>query len=916
MAKRQVVKPSVVREAASAAMSAREVVPLGAWLERRRMALIALGALTLVLVVNPLAATGLFGVLADGAAATGLALPVPSAPGLAALAAVVLAVAALVRVLAPALAPWAVPAGLAAGLAHLALSSGFNAELLPTPFFLAYDGFWGVPLSAFAPLLVALAVRHHEAGEGRGWLVLAFVGVASFALMPFYRLMNPSLPLVECVAALVSGQPLAGIFALAFFGLATALFVGGCTRRRGLVLGAGLALVSVEPLWLALQAVLLRQALLAGAAAAALLVAVLAVDAVVTPWKKAEAPVTPGSVADHWLVRWVLPAAVLFLFFLLKTQAFLPSTTDENIYFYMAKRLAEGKLPYRDFFFAHPPLHLAIPALVFKLTGGFHLLVAKAIPALAALATGWLVHLTGRRLGGTFTGLVAMILFLFATETLKASTNLTGITETTLLLVAGVSALTFRRPALAGVLLALAAHTGFYMIAVPVALVALLALGDRRMLARFGLAFAGVYGALFALCLAVGGRAYLEGAFFYHWGKPAKGGMLPYLDGLNPVQPIRALFTNLGLFLDAQMWRRTLYYHAHLYWGALVAVGAILLAFLRERVPPCEAGGTSGQPAKQGSQLRPLRHLLLPRDVLADRPSGAARVLLYALAVLMVEFSMFKELYEFYFVLMLPFAAWLTAFAVVEAVKLAWQAAEVEPHRLAAPLAVLAAFALWLPVAAHANRVFPDELSEAGKQKAYTWSEPPVLKPLGPLVKALFWKDHRVKGEMGLGLRHYLWNKKLYVSKAEEMAAWVRDHTKEGDVITGGSLIAPLIALLSGRDLAADIADTNAKTFWSDMSMGKDHADLAHDPDARRKAIEADRVHEFFEKVCATPIAYVVTANQTYFNEKRMAQLKTIQRHFALEKTFVEDRNKHWGTEQYGFWRVKSDTMPRCTPEE
>jgi len=886
-------------------------VPLGPWLVARRVPLLVLGGLALALILNPLASTGLVGLLSDGAAATGLALPVPSAPGLALLAGLAVAAAALVRAVAPAWAWVAFPAGLGALLAFLALLGGFNPDLAASPFGLAYDAFWGLPLAAFAPLLLALAVRHHEAGDGRGWLVMAFVGVALFALMPFYRLMTPSLPLVEDLAALLSGQALAGAFALTFFGLATALFVGGLTRRRGLLLGAGLPFAALPPLWLALQAALQGQAFLGAAAVVSLLGSLMAVDAVLTPWRRRADPVTPATLADHWLVRFVLPAVVLFLFFLLKTHAFLPSTTDENIYFYMAARLAEGKLPYRDFFFAHPPLHLAIPALIFKLTGGFHLIVAKAIPAVAALVAGGLVHVTGRRLGGTFAGLVAMILFLFATELLKSSSNLTGISETTMLLVAASSALVFRRWGLAGVLFALAAHTGFYMVAVPVALLAVFAFGDRRGLLRFGGAFLGVYAAIFALCLAIGGESYLQGVFTYHWGKPAKSAMLPYLDGLNPLAPLRALFHNLGLFLDAEMWRRTLYYHAHLFWGAVVAVGAIVLAFAHEREEAASVPKPAEASAKAGWW-----HLVRPADLLADRPSSGARLLLIALGVLLVEFSMFKELYEFYFTLMLPFAAWLTGFAVVTAARAAWEAVETTPRRLAAPLALIGLFCLWLPVAAHANRVFPDELSEAGKVKQYTYSEPPVWKPLGPVVKALFWKDFRVKGEMGLGLRHYLWNKKLYLSKAEEMGAYVRDHTKEGDTITGGSLIAPLIALLSGRELAADIADTNSKTFWSDMSLGRDHADLAHDPEARRRAIEAERVHQFFEKVCATPLTYVITGAQTYFNEQRMRNLATIQRHFTLEKTFVEDRNKHWGTEQYGFWRVKSDAMPRCVPEE
>ena len=43
----------------------------------------------------------------------------------------------------------------------------------------------------------------------------------------------------------------------------------------------------------------------------------------------------------------------------------------ENIYFYDAWLMSQGELPYRDFFFAHPPLGLIPGWLVFVLLGEF-----------------------------------------------------------------------------------------------------------------------------------------------------------------------------------------------------------------------------------------------------------------------------------------------------------------------------------------------------------------------------------------------------------------------------------------------------------------------------------------------------------------------------------------------------------------
>jgi hypothetical protein len=69
-----------------------------------------------------------------------------------------------------------------------------------------------------------------------------------------------------------------------------------------------------------------------------------------------------------WRLSWE-PAAVvgiIALYLLLKTAGIGYSTTDEALYYYAGKVWSEGKWPYRDFFFSHPPLHIAAPALVYK----------------------------------------------------------------------------------------------------------------------------------------------------------------------------------------------------------------------------------------------------------------------------------------------------------------------------------------------------------------------------------------------------------------------------------------------------------------------------------------------------------------------------------------------------------------------
>ena len=63
-----------------------------------------------------------------------------------------------------------------------------------------------------------------------------------------------------------------------------------------------------------------------------------------------------------------------------------PQPGDENVYYYMGKLVSEGKVPYRDFFYAHPPLHIYLIALIYKVFG-FNIIILKLLPLIAILVS-------------------------------------------------------------------------------------------------------------------------------------------------------------------------------------------------------------------------------------------------------------------------------------------------------------------------------------------------------------------------------------------------------------------------------------------------------------------------------------------------------------------------------------------------
>ncbi|MEM5811129.1 MAG: glycosyltransferase family 39 protein [Candidatus Aenigmatarchaeota archaeon] len=60
---------------------------------------------------------------------------------------------------------------------------------------------------------------------------------------------------------------------------------------------------------------------------------------------------------------------IIAIFYFFGLDIFAPNISDGNIYINMGKAVANGLFPYKDFFFAHPPIQIYLYALFFKIFG-------------------------------------------------------------------------------------------------------------------------------------------------------------------------------------------------------------------------------------------------------------------------------------------------------------------------------------------------------------------------------------------------------------------------------------------------------------------------------------------------------------------------------------------------------------------
>jgi len=567
-------------------------------------------------------------------------------------------------------------------------------------------------------------------------------------------------------------------------------------------------------------------------------------------------------------VEGVVVTVALMLWLLLKLHAFVPSNTDENIYFYMAKLVAHGKLPYRDFFFAHPPLHVMLPGLAFAVFGA-SVTLGKLFPLIATGVIGVGLWRIGRR-GFTSdaqaptpltraVGVLALVLFLFAAEPLKASANMTGVNMTTAWLVMGALMYVRSRPIAAGVLFGCAATTGFYAMA---AICAFLALGFFRTRSKgkgfalaFGLrqllAFALVFGLVNLVFYAIGGDGFLDGVYRYHAEKDLRDPAMVELFGGAMSFP-GSFLHNLGVTAAGNAFTKEYFYHAHLWLGALALPLLAATRWVAAKRPPVR--------------------FFDPRRLADDGALGTAETMWLVALALVLQFTLFRELYSFYFVLLYPFLALVTAYVVLAGfAALARPAAGGWRDRVGLAGVFAALIVAWHPALALANQtVFDDEIEALGERNEYTWTTPPALAwapVLSDVTRVLFWDDMRVKGDVEPGTVQYLRSKKREFQDLDGVGAWVAAHMTPEESLAGASTLAPLVALVADRRLAADEVDTNNKRFEA-------------------KLLTDER---YWDAICKDDVKLIVASERSYFTEQRMNTMPTAKRWFRLATVFEDD---------------------------
>ncbi|MDP2750018.1 MAG: hypothetical protein Q8O89_04250 [Nanoarchaeota archaeon] len=149
--------------------------------------------------------------------------------------------------------------------------------------------------------------------------------------------------------------------------------------------------------------------------------------------------------------------AIAFAFSLYQVLNLHYTIGDENIYYYMAKETLQGNLPYKDFFFAHPPLQL-VGLMIFSVFG---IIGMKITALLYTLAIGYIIFLILVEKGHK-EAIIGAILFFTSHEILIHALNPVGQDITALFLVLGFYFYLKKSNLFAGISFGLSALSGLY----------------------------------------------------------------------------------------------------------------------------------------------------------------------------------------------------------------------------------------------------------------------------------------------------------------------------------------------------------------------------------------------------------------------------------------------------------------------
>ncbi len=208
----------------------------------------------------------------------------------------------------------------------------------------------------------------------------------------------------------------------------------------------------------------------------------------------------------------------ILLFLILKISFMAFKFSDENIYFFMAKLITQGQLPYRDFFFASPPLQLSVLfGLLFLVNSKIILL--KLIPLIASVITASIIFLYVKKKFNSNCALLSSILYLFSFIILTTTDYSTGVHLTSMFFMISFYLVHKQKYFLGGIISSLALLTRLYVAFAIVGIGIYLLIKNWKKFVWFALGISVIFIPVNLILLFLFKENYLTSVFLYHFLK-------------------------------------------------------------------------------------------------------------------------------------------------------------------------------------------------------------------------------------------------------------------------------------------------------------------------------------------------------------------------------------------------------------
>ncbi|MEK7062946.1 MAG: hypothetical protein AAB946_02845 [Patescibacteria group bacterium] len=190
---------------------------------------------------------------------------------------------------------------------------------------------------------------------------------------------------------------------------------------------------------------------------------------------------------------------------------------DGNAYVYMAQEILNGRIPYRNFFLADPPVFVLFLTFL-KLIIGKHLLLFQAAPIIIESATAFLIYLLLKKWNVRF-AFLAPAVYLFSFSILSTSNFFTGIQFVVLMMVLALYSYESGKTALSGIFWSLACLSKLYAVPAFVGFLAYL-IFRKKPVRRFIISFVSSSAIIMAPFLAMSFSNVADYTFFHHFRRP------------------------------------------------------------------------------------------------------------------------------------------------------------------------------------------------------------------------------------------------------------------------------------------------------------------------------------------------------------------------------------------------------------